>query len=72
MKTDIDFDVDDASLFPRSFSFEKMFGGKFMGEIVHRILRKLVEQGVVCNGKVTNQLAGTNYLRSRTIQEIDR
>lgn len=27
VKTDIDFDVDNASLFPRSFSFEKMFSG---------------------------------------------
>ena len=43
-----------------------------MGEIVHRICLNLVKQGLLCGGKVTNQLATANTLKSKTVQEIDR
>lgn len=71
VKTDVDFEVDNASLFPRSFSFEKMFSGKFMCEVVSRIMIKLIEKNLLLNGKLTNQLKDLKIIKTRDIQAID-
>jgi len=71
VKTDIDLSVDADSLFPKSFSFEKLFSGKFMGDIVRRIFKELVKQGILCNGKVTKELETQGILRSSVVQAVD-
>lgn len=51
MKTEIDKDVDQASLLVNSFTFEKLFAGKYIGDIVRRVLSLLIEENVLtkCN-----------------------
>ncbi|XP_035213132.1 hexokinase-1-like [Stegodyphus dumicola] len=43
MKTDIDKLVDEESLLVHSFTFEKLFAGKYVGEIVRHILLNLIK-----------------------------
>ena len=47
--------------------------GKFMNEIVRRIMIELVKQKLLFNGKLTSQLADDHcsILRTRNVQEID-
>ncbi|GFR30106.1 hexokinase type 2 [Trichonephila clavata] len=47
MKTEIDKDVDEASLLVNSFTFEKLFAGKYIGDIVRRVLLLLIEKNVL-------------------------
>ncbi|GIY23592.1 hexokinase type 2 [Caerostris extrusa] len=47
MKTDIDKEVDQASLLVNSFTFEKLFAGKYIGEIVRRVLNQLIDKNVL-------------------------
>ncbi|CAL1279146.1 unnamed protein product [Larinioides sclopetarius] len=47
MKTDIDKQVDLASLLVHSFTFEKLFAGKYIGEIVKRVLSRLIDENVL-------------------------
>lgn len=43
-----------------------------MCEIVGRILIKLIEKGLLLNGKLTNQLKDLKVLKTRDVQTIDR
>ncbi|GFT78569.1 hexokinase type 2 [Nephila pilipes] len=47
MKTEIDKDVDQASLFVNNFTFEKLFAGEYIGDIVRRVLSLLIEENVL-------------------------
>ncbi|KAG8194447.1 hypothetical protein JTE90_011055 [Oedothorax gibbosus] len=47
MKTDIDFAVDQNSLLVNSFTFEKLFAGKYIGEIVRRNIHCLINENIL-------------------------
>lgn len=46
IKTDIDKQVDNDSLLPKSFTYEKHFAGKYIGELVRLTLVKLHKEGL--------------------------
>ncbi|XP_054709188.1 hexokinase-1-like [Uloborus diversus] len=47
MKTEVDKIVDENSLIVNSFTFEKLFSGKYIGEIVKQILLQLIDKNVL-------------------------
>jgi len=47
MKTEFDDIVDQLSLLVKSYTFEKLFAGKYIGEIVRQVLLKLIEKKVL-------------------------
>ena len=49
IKTSIDQDVDLMSLLPGTFSYEKMFSGKYLGSLLQNILRTLYKRGCFLN-----------------------
>ncbi|RWS02215.1 hexokinase-1-like isoform X1 [Dinothrombium tinctorium] len=71
IKTEEDFEIDKESLFPGSFTFEKMFSGTFVGDIVRRILLKLTSKGLLFEGKVTEKLKEKTSVTSAQVSLID-
>ena len=53
IKTEFDQAIDDASLLPRTFTYEKYFAGKYIGELARLILLKLHQEGILFPNKVT-------------------
>eukprot|EP00088_Acartia_fossae_P035634 TRINITY_DN36755_c0_g1_i1.p1 TRINITY_DN36755_c0_g1~~TRINITY_DN36755_c0_g1_i1.p1 ORF type:complete len:459 (+),score=80.22 TRINITY_DN36755_c0_g1_i1:41-1417(+) len=47
IKTEWDRILDDNSLLPKSFTFEKYYAGKYMGELVRIVLRSLFEKEIL-------------------------
>nr|XP_042901640.1 hexokinase-2 [Parasteatoda tepidariorum] len=47
MKTDVDKEIDLESLLPHSFTFEKLFAGRYIGSIAKKVICKLIEKGVL-------------------------
>lgn len=56
IKTDFDRAVDCNSLLVHSFTFEKLFAGKYMGELVRHILIKLCREGLLFGGAPSETL----------------
>ncbi|OQR78718.1 hypothetical protein BIW11_00258, partial [Tropilaelaps mercedesae] len=56
MKTEFDNAVDSNSLLVGSFTFEKMFSGKFLGELVRNVLVKLIREGLLFDGRASETL----------------
>lgn len=56
MKTDFDRAVDSNSLLVNSFTFEKYFSGKYMGELVRHVLIKLGREGLLFGGAPSETL----------------
>ncbi|XP_022656282.1 hexokinase-2-like [Varroa jacobsoni] len=56
MKTEFDNAVDTNSLLVGSFTFEKMFAGKFLGELVRNVLVKLIREGLLFDGRASETL----------------
>jgi hexokinase len=71
-KTIVDQELDQDSLFPSSFSFEKMLAGNFIGEIVRRILVKIAEGKSLFEGKVTDQLKTRDSIIAANLVQIAR
>jgi len=44
IKTEFDRDLDSTSLLPGSFTFEKYFAGKYIGELMRLVLNKLNQE----------------------------
>ncbi|KAK8731482.1 hypothetical protein OTU49_007625 [Cherax quadricarinatus] len=54
IKTDWDRAVDDQSLLVHSYTFEKYFAGKYLGDLYREILLTLTKKGLMCGGKIGN------------------
>lgn len=50
IKSEFDVQLDKASLLPGSFTFEKYFAGKYIGELLRLILVKLHNEGLLFEG----------------------
>ncbi|KAJ6224186.1 hypothetical protein RDWZM_002731 [Blomia tropicalis] len=70
-RTKYDRAVDDESLFPGSFTFEKYIGGHYLGEIFRHLLLDLTETGVIFNGNVSNQLKIKDSIKSEHLSSIE-
>jgi hexokinase len=71
VKTDIDKEIDNESLFPNSFSFEKMFSGNFLGDVVRRIFLKLTKKGLLFEGLVKSALLTKDSFKAAHAVQID-
>jgi len=71
MKTEFDKEVDRNSLLAGSFTFEKLFGGKYLGEIVRCILVRLTEKGLLFGGKLSDQLLTHGAFTTKYLSIID-
>ncbi|XP_054158959.1 hexokinase-2-like [Oppia nitens] len=70
-KTPYDLSLDRESLFPNSYTFEKLFGGKFLGDICRRVLVDLATRGLAFGGKVTDELLTTEQFRSSDVTDVE-
>ncbi|CAL4065094.1 unnamed protein product, partial [Meganyctiphanes norvegica] len=71
VRTEWDNKVDQQSLFPKSFTFEKYVGGKFLGDIVREVLLSLAEEGLFGNG-VSEKLKTFQSLTANHVGEIEK
>lgn len=56
LKTEFDHEVDQHSNHPRSYTFEKLFAGLYLGELVRLVLVKLTKLGLIFGGKGSEKL----------------
>ncbi|CAI5795630.1 hexokinase-4 isoform X1 [Lacerta agilis] len=63
--------VDETSLNPGQQLYEKIIGGKYMGEIVRLVLLKLVNENLLFNGEATEKLKTRGSFETRFISQIE-
>ena len=71
VKTDFDRKVNEESLLPDSFTFEKYFAGKYIGDILRHALLGLHEEGLLCKGQKTNLLRPQGSIACADISAIE-
>lgn len=71
IKTDYDVQVDENSLLVNSFTFEKYISGKYLGEVVRVILVRLVQEGLLFDGKLSKTLDTPESFSSAFISKIE-
>ncbi|CAH1408364.1 unnamed protein product [Nezara viridula] len=71
VKTKYDHLVDKESLHPNVFSFEKLVGGEFFGKLVRAVLLDLANQGLVFDGRISENLENSEGFQSSYISEIE-
>ncbi|XP_071792604.1 hexokinase-4-like [Asterias amurensis] len=70
MRAEFDFDLDSRTLNKRNQIYEKMFSGKYMGEVARLILIKLAQQGVLFEGEVPDTLQQQWVFTTLFVSEI--
>nr|XP_056715940.1 hexokinase-4 isoform X4 [Euleptes europaea] len=63
--------VDETSLNPGQQLYEKIIGGKYMGEIVRLVLLKLVNENLLFNGEASEKLKTRGSFETRFISQIE-
>nr|XP_042715239.1 hexokinase-4 isoform X3 [Chrysemys picta bellii] len=63
--------VDETSLNPGHQLYEKMIGGKYMGEIVRLVLLKLVNENLLFHGEASEKLKTRGSFETRFISQIE-
>lgn len=71
IRTDYDRQVDANSLLVGSFTFEKYFSGKYMGELARVILAHLTHQGILFEGKGSKKLFTKDSFTTSLISHIE-
>ncbi|XP_057365356.1 hexokinase-2-like [Daphnia carinata] len=71
IKTEYDKEVDRNSLLVGSFTFEKHFGGKYLGEIVRCILVRLTKEGLLFQGNASQHLLRHGAFTTRYVSMIE-
>lgn len=54
-----------------SFRFEKHFGGKYLGEIVRCVLVRLTKEGLLFDGKASDELLQHGTFTTRFVSLIE-
>lgn len=72
MKTEYDKDMDQHSNHAGSYTFEKLFSGYFLGELVRLVLIKLTSQGLLFNGKETEELSRRWNFKTSYVTKIEK
>ncbi|CAG0901734.1 unnamed protein product [Darwinula stevensoni] len=72
MKTDFDREINRNSLLVGSFTYEKYFAGKYLGEIARLILVKLVDEELLFKGKCTEKLRTVGSFTSQYVSHIEK
>ncbi|XP_075592786.1 hexokinase-4 isoform X1 [Balearica regulorum gibbericeps] len=63
--------VDETSLNPGQQLYEKIIGGKYMGEIVRLVLLKLVDENLLFNGEASEKLKTRGTFETRFVSQIE-
>ncbi|KAI2798167.1 hypothetical protein BLOT_013285 [Blomia tropicalis] len=71
VKNKYDFQLDDASLTPHIYTYEKVTGGAFLGELLRFTLIDLVKNGLVLDGKLTDQLKTPASIQTASISAFE-
>ncbi|XP_023218039.1 hexokinase-1-like [Centruroides sculpturatus] len=71
VKTEYDRAVDNLSLLVNSFTFEKLYAGKFLGELVRQIMLKLIKEHLLFNGILTEELEQHNSFTTTDVSHIE-
>ncbi|XP_076317371.1 hexokinase-4-like isoform X2 [Tachypleus tridentatus] len=71
MKTEFDKIVDNNSLLVNSFTFEKLFAGKYLGELVRQVLLCLIDEKLLFRGKLSNMMMTHNAFTTEHVSEIE-
>ncbi|KAJ8314657.1 hypothetical protein KUTeg_006807 [Tegillarca granosa] len=71
MKTDIDKEIDKYSNHPGEATFEKMFSGLYLGELVRQVLLKLVKDGLLFDGRGSDTLFQRNSFDTKYVTAIE-
>ncbi|XP_042890745.1 hexokinase-1-like [Penaeus japonicus] len=71
IKTSWDRDVDSKSLLVNSFTFEKYFAGKYLGDLYREILLTLSKEGLFCSGTI-GKLDTQGVITTTDVSNIER
>ncbi|XP_064487173.1 hexokinase-2-like [Ornithodoros turicata] len=71
IKTDFDKALDENSLLVNSFTFEKLFSGKHLGELVRIVLVKLVREKMLFEGRASETILTGRSLKSADISQLE-
>ncbi|KAM3926175.1 hexokinase-3 isoform 1-T2 [Leptodactylus fuscus] len=71
IETEYDQIIDRTSHAPGKQRFDKMISGMYMGEIVHQILLKLANKGLLFGGITTPQLLAKDAIPTKNVSEIE-
>ena len=71
VKTDFDRKVNEESLLPDSFTFEKYFAGKYIGDILRHALLGLHAEGLFCEGQRAELLRPQGSIACADISAIE-
>ncbi|XP_052122312.1 hexokinase-2 [Frankliniella occidentalis] len=72
IRTEFDDSVDEVSVIPGSFTFEKYIGGKYLGELVRRALVRLVGDGLLFSGTSSAELNTTWAFTTSMVSHIEQ
>lgn len=70
--TEYDRAIDDNSINPKKQIFEKMISGMYMGELARLVLEKLVDAGLLFNGKCPVELKKQGKFFTKYVSEIEK
>ena len=62
IKSEFDKNVDAGSLFPGSFTYEKYFAGKYIGEIARQMILALTKDSLLFRGQNLSKLSEKDYV----------
>ncbi|XP_059253576.1 hexokinase-4 [Mustela nigripes] len=63
--------VDENSLNPGQQLYEKLIGGKYMGELVRLVLLKLVDENLLFRGEASEQLRTRGAFETRFVSQVE-
>lgn len=72
VKSEFDRLVDAGSLFPGSFTFEKYFAGKYIGEIARHMILKLAEGKLLFSGQDVSKLGEGYIFTAEDVSNIEQ
>jgi hexokinase len=70
-KTKYDFELDNISLTPHIYTYEKITGGAYLGELFRITLVDLARNGLLLGGSLTEQLTTEGAIQSATLSLIE-
>lgn len=72
MKTEFDREIDRHSNHIGSFTFEKLFAGHYLGDLVRLVLCRLTDDGVLFHGIGSDRLRSWNTFTAEYLSDIER
>lgn len=71
LKTEIDHELDRHSNHPHSYTFEKLYAGHYLGELVRLTLVKLVDAGLIFRGHGSQDLSTRWHLTTTHVTSVE-